>query len=212
MKTGGPLRIVFSPGALRRSPPLTGLYRGAPAAVPTRGAAMAKVWFLTGASKGFGQIWAKAALERGDSVAATARDTASLSRPARCSRRAGPPTRARCQRQGRRSTTSVARAIERFGRLDVVVNNAGYGQFGAIEELSEEEARRQIETNLFGPALGHQSRHPAASRPAVGPHPGLLDRRRPCLPDGRSLSRLQVGPRGVQPALSHTSSRTSAST
>ena len=46
---------------------------------------------------------------------------------------------------------SVAAAHERFGRLDVVVNNAGYGQFGAIEEVTEEEARRQIETNLFGP-------------------------------------------------------------
>jgi NAD(P)-dependent dehydrogenase (short-subunit alcohol dehydrogenase family) len=46
---------------------------------------------------------------------------------------------------------SVAAAHERFGRIDVVVNNAGYGQFGTIEELSEEDARRQIETNLFGP-------------------------------------------------------------
>ncbi len=45
---------------------------------------------------------------------------------------------------------AVARAHEHFGRLDIVVNNAGYGQFGMVEELSEAESRAQIETNLFG--------------------------------------------------------------
>jgi NAD(P)-dependent dehydrogenase (short-subunit alcohol dehydrogenase family) len=111
---------------------------------------MAKVWLITGCSKGFGRIWAEAALERGDSVAATARDTSSLD--------------ALLDTYGDRvqaleldvtDKTAIDRAVasahERFGRLDVVVNNAGYGQFGAIEEVSEQEARRQIETNLFGP-------------------------------------------------------------
>jgi NAD(P)-dependent dehydrogenase (short-subunit alcohol dehydrogenase family) len=111
---------------------------------------MAKVWFITGSSKGFGRIWAEAALERGDSVAATARETSSLD--------------ALLETYGDQVQTleldvtdkaaidrAVASAHERFGHLDVVVNNAGYGQFGAIEEVSEEEARRQIETNLFGP-------------------------------------------------------------
>ena len=111
---------------------------------------MAKVWLITGASKGFGRVWARAALERGDSVAATARDTSSLDDLV--------------EAHGERAMAveldvtdksaidrSVAAAHERFGRLDVVVNNAGYGQFGAIEEVSEEDARRQIETNLFGP-------------------------------------------------------------
>jgi NAD(P)-dependent dehydrogenase (short-subunit alcohol dehydrogenase family) len=111
---------------------------------------MAKVWFITGSSKGFGRIWAEAALERGDSVAATARETSSLD--------------ALLETYGDRVQAleldvtdkaaidrAVASAHERFGHLDVVVNNAGYGQFGAIEEVSEQEARRQIETNLFGP-------------------------------------------------------------
>jgi NAD(P)-dependent dehydrogenase (short-subunit alcohol dehydrogenase family) len=112
--------------------------------------AMAKVWLITGASKGFGRLWAQAALDRGDSVAATARDTRSLEGlVAEHGDRALPleldvTDKAAIDR-------SVAAAHERFGRLDVVVNNAGYGQFGAIEEASEEEARRQIETNLFGP-------------------------------------------------------------
>jgi NAD(P)-dependent dehydrogenase (short-subunit alcohol dehydrogenase family) len=111
---------------------------------------MTKVWMITGASKGFGRIWAEAALERGDSVAATARDTRTLEDlVTKHGDRVLPleldvTDKARIDR-------SVAASHERFGRLDVVVNNAGYGQFGAIEEVSEEEARRQIETNLFGP-------------------------------------------------------------
>ena len=86
-----------------------------------------KIWFITGASRGFGREWAIAALERGDSVAATARDL---------------------------STLDDLR--EKYGerllplRLDVVVNNAGYGHFGLVEELTEAEARAQLETNLFG--------------------------------------------------------------
>jgi NAD(P)-dependent dehydrogenase (short-subunit alcohol dehydrogenase family) len=111
---------------------------------------MAKVWFITGASKGFGRIWAQAALDRGDSVAATARDTGSLEDlvASHGERVLGLELDVTDKTAIDRS---VAAAHERFGRLDVVVNNAGYGHFGAIEEASEEEARRQIETNLFGP-------------------------------------------------------------
>ncbi|MET8785654.1 SDR family NAD(P)-dependent oxidoreductase [Streptomyces sp. NPDC004589] len=108
-----------------------------------------KVWFITGTSRGFGREWAEAALERGDKVAATARTIESL--------------KALTDSYGDRVLAlqldvtdkaavdaAVAHAKEHFGRLDVVVNNAGYGLFGTIEEVSEDEARAQIETNLFG--------------------------------------------------------------
>jgi len=111
---------------------------------------MARTWFITGTSRGFGREWAEAALERGDRVTATARDVSALDdlaaeygtdvllplaldvtdRPA--------------------VLAALARADEHFGRLDVVVNNAGYGQFGMIEENSEQEIRAQFETNVFG--------------------------------------------------------------
>src|SRR5271156_5106764 len=108
-----------------------------------------KVWFITGTSRGFGRVWAEAALARGDRVAATARDVRALS-----------PL---VEHYGDRvaaialdvtdkaaAAAAIASALERFGRLDVVINNAGYGLFGTIEEVSESEARAQIETNLFG--------------------------------------------------------------
>ena len=108
-----------------------------------------KTWFITGASRGFGREWAIAALERGDSVAATARDTDSLKDLVDRYGDALLPLRLDVTDRAA-AFEAVATAHERFGRLDVVVNNAGYGQFGLVEELSEAEARDQIETNLFG--------------------------------------------------------------
>ena len=109
----------------------------------------AKTWFITGSSRGFGREWAIAALERGDSVAATARDTGSLGDLAeRFGDRLLPIKLDVTDRAA--AFDAVAQAHDRFGRLDVVVNNAGYGQFGMVEELSEADAREQIETNLFG--------------------------------------------------------------
>jgi NAD(P)-dependent dehydrogenase (short-subunit alcohol dehydrogenase family) len=108
-----------------------------------------RTWFITGASRGFGREWAIAALERGDSVAATARDTSSLDDLVQRFGDKILPLKLDVNDRGA-VFAAVAAAHERFGRLDVVVNNAGYGQFGAVEELSEAEARDQIETNLFG--------------------------------------------------------------
>jgi NAD(P)-dependent dehydrogenase (short-subunit alcohol dehydrogenase family) len=108
-----------------------------------------KVWFITGCSKGFGRIWAEAALERGDKVAATARDASTL---APLAEKYGDSvlTMALDVQDHDADFAAVRKAHEVFGRLDVVVNNAGYGLFGAVEELSEAQARDQIETNLFG--------------------------------------------------------------
>src|SRR3954452_12192652 len=108
-----------------------------------------KTWFITGTSRGFGREWAAAALERGDRVAATARDPETL---ADLAQEHGDALLALPLDVTDRDAVfeTVRRAHEHFGRLDVVVNNAGYGQFGMVEELSEQEARDQIETNLFG--------------------------------------------------------------
>ena len=108
-----------------------------------------KVWFITGTSRGFGRVWAEAALARGDRVAATARDVATL---APLIERYGSLVTALKLDVTDRSAAfdAVSKAHAHFGGLDVVVNNAGYGLFGAIEEVSEEEARAQVETNLLG--------------------------------------------------------------
>jgi NAD(P)-dependent dehydrogenase (short-subunit alcohol dehydrogenase family) len=108
-----------------------------------------KVWFITGSSKGFGRIWAEAALDRGDKVAATARDASTLEP---LTEKYGDAVLALAlDVQDREADfAAVQQAAEHFGHLDVVVNNAGYGLFGAVEEVSPEQARDQIETNLFG--------------------------------------------------------------
>ncbi len=108
-----------------------------------------KVWFITGTSRGFGREWAIAALERGDKVAATARDTASLDDLVAKYGDAILPIQFDVTDRAA-DFAAVKQAHEHFGRLDVVVNNAGYGQFGFVEEVSEQDARDQIETNVFG--------------------------------------------------------------
>jgi NAD(P)-dependent dehydrogenase (short-subunit alcohol dehydrogenase family) len=108
-----------------------------------------KVWFITGTSKGFGRVWAEAALARGDRVAATARNVKTL---APLVERYGDNVAAISLDVTDRAAVfkAVADAHERFGRIDVAINNAGFGLFGAIEEISEADARDQIETNVFG--------------------------------------------------------------
>jgi NAD(P)-dependent dehydrogenase (short-subunit alcohol dehydrogenase family) len=108
-----------------------------------------RVWFITGASSGFGQAIGHAALDAGDRVVATARDIGRLERlverdPERVLALSLDVTDAADAR------SVVAKGRDHFGRLDVVVNNAGYGHIGAVEELSDAEWRQQLEVNLFG--------------------------------------------------------------
>ena len=108
-----------------------------------------KVWFITGANRGLGRAFVEAALERGDQVAATSRNLDAL---AELSERFGDNVlllslditdRAAVQ-------AAVLQAKDHFGRLDVLVNNAGFGTFGAVEELSADQLRKQFEVNVFG--------------------------------------------------------------
>lgn len=93
-----------------------------------------KVWFITGTSRGFGRQWTIAALERGDKVAATARDAATLDDLVDKHGDALLPIRLDVTDRAA-DFAAVKQAHEHFGRLDVVVNNAGYAEFGFIEEL-----------------------------------------------------------------------------
>ena len=93
--------------------------------------------------------WTEAALKRGDKVAATARKTDSLNDLVEEFGDNILPLELDVTDHDA-AFAAVKQAHEHFGRLDVVINNAGYGQFGMIEEVSEAEARAQIETNVFG--------------------------------------------------------------
>jgi NAD(P)-dependent dehydrogenase (short-subunit alcohol dehydrogenase family) len=110
---------------------------------------MARTWFITGASRGFGKEWSIAALERGDAVAATARDTSALDDLVQQFGDRVLPIQLDVNDRDA-VFAAVQQAHDHFGGLDVVVNNAGYGQFGMIEEISEAEARAQFDTNVFG--------------------------------------------------------------
>ncbi|MFF2548138.1 SDR family NAD(P)-dependent oxidoreductase [Kitasatospora sp. NPDC058063] len=109
-----------------------------------------KTWFITGASKGFGRQWTEAALERGDLVTATSRTPGAFDDLAEAHGDSLLPLRLDVTDRAA-VHAAVRRAADRFGRLDVVVNNAGYGLFGMVEEISEEQARAQIEVNLLAP-------------------------------------------------------------
>lgn len=108
-----------------------------------------KVWLITGTSKGFGRLWAEAALARGDKVVATARNVGSL-KDLKSRYGENVLTLALDVTDRSAAFAAVNQGHKQFGRLDVVVNNAGYGLFGAVEEVSEQEARDQFETNFFG--------------------------------------------------------------
>jgi NAD(P)-dependent dehydrogenase (short-subunit alcohol dehydrogenase family) len=110
---------------------------------------MTKTWFITGASSGLGLAFAEHALKRGYSVVATARNVTALRALAD---RAPDRVLAIALDVTRQvdAETVVAAAVRRFGRIDVLVNNAGYGLVGAFEETSDQELRAIMETNFFG--------------------------------------------------------------
>jgi NADP-dependent 3-hydroxy acid dehydrogenase YdfG len=108
-----------------------------------------KIWFITGASRGFGRVWTEAALQRGDKVAATARQLASLTDLTK-KYGANVLTLALDVTNPEQVKTAVAQAHAHFGRLDIVLNNAGYSLVGTIEEASLEEVRAMYETNVYG--------------------------------------------------------------
>lgn len=108
-----------------------------------------KTWFITGASRGFGRIWTEAALKRGDKVAATARNIDSI---AILKEQYGDNvlTLALDVTKPAQVKAAVEQAYAHFGRLDVVLNNAGYSLVGTIEEASADDVRAMYDTNIFG--------------------------------------------------------------
>src|SRR5690625_823352 len=121
-----------------------------------------QTWMITGANRVLGRALTLAALDAGHAVVATVRGEHTLPEHERLTVR----TLDVRDRQAARET--VEAVAERFGRLDVLVNNAGYGLIGAIEEVSEEEARSIIDTNLFGSLWLSQSAIPIMRSQGAG--------------------------------------------
>jgi NAD(P)-dependent dehydrogenase (short-subunit alcohol dehydrogenase family) len=126
-----------------------------------------RTWFITGASRGFGREWTEAALERGDRVAAAVRRPETLDDLVAEHGDAILPLRLDVTDRAA-AFAAVREATERFGALDVVVNNAGYGHFGMVEELAEKDVRAQMETNFFGALWVTQAALPAMRERGAG--------------------------------------------
>ena len=126
-----------------------------------------KVWFITGASRGFGRIWADAALKRGDKVAATARKLDSI---ADLKEKYGENvlTLELDVTKPEQAKSAVEQAHAHFGRLDIVLNNAGYSLVGTIEESSADDIRALYETNIIGPVSVIQAALPLLRKQGGG--------------------------------------------
>jgi NAD(P)-dependent dehydrogenase (short-subunit alcohol dehydrogenase family) len=108
-----------------------------------------KVWLVTGASKGLGLSLVKRLLNEGYPVAATSRDVKTLSEEVGHPGASFLPLQMELVNE-ESVAKGVAEIIQTFGTIDVVVNNAGYGQLGTLEELSDQEARQNFDVNVFG--------------------------------------------------------------
>jgi NAD(P)-dependent dehydrogenase (short-subunit alcohol dehydrogenase family) len=128
---------------------------------------MTKTWLVTGSSRGLGRALSTAVLESGDTLVATARDPRQL---AGLSDRFGDRVRtiAVDVTDGASVDAAVHAALDTFGRLDVVVNNAGHADSAAIEQTTEESFRAQLETNLFGVVRVTQAALPVFRRQRSG--------------------------------------------
>jgi NAD(P)-dependent dehydrogenase (short-subunit alcohol dehydrogenase family) len=111
--------------------------------------ASSKVWFITGTTSGFGRVWTEAALQRGDKVVATGRNIEALGELVTAH---GDSILALPLDVTDRDAVfdAVGQAHRHFGRLDVIVSNAGYGYMGSLEELEPEQTKASFDTNVFG--------------------------------------------------------------
>jgi len=108
-----------------------------------------KVWFVTGASKGLGLTLVKKLLSEGYSVAATSRNVSELQKVISEENSTFLPLEVDLVNENS-VAEAVSKSIEKFGKIDVIVNNAGYGQLGTLEELTDKESRQNFDTNVFG--------------------------------------------------------------
>jgi NADP-dependent 3-hydroxy acid dehydrogenase YdfG len=139
-------RIFPSPSAA--TPSDTQLFQKGPNVVINDKAEFCPVWFITGASSGVGRVIAVAALDRGDRVVATARKPEALSELSSHYTDLVLPIKLDVRNE-KEVQQVVSKAVATFGRIDVVVNSAGYGLFGHIENTTDEQARDIFDTNFF---------------------------------------------------------------
>ena len=123
-----------------------------------------RTWFITGVSSGFGRELTEQLLERGDRVVGTVRDTGKVA-----DLREQYPETFRAEVLDVTDTAAIREVVERsfaqLGRIDVIISNAGYGLFGAAEELTDTQVEQIIATNLIGADPAHPCRAAAPARP-----------------------------------------------
>lgn len=126
-----------------------------------------KVWFITGASRGFGRVWATAALKRGDKVAATARTLSSIA-DLKEKYQENVLTLELDVTNYSQVEKAVQQAHQHFGRLDIVLNNAGYSLVGTIEEATIDQVKAMYDTNIFGTVAVIQAALPILRKQGYG--------------------------------------------